>query len=50
MERDNRIKIERRDGFEALPAFLPPPERRGLVLIDPPFEEGSANANWISNA
>jgi 23S rRNA (adenine2030-N6)-methyltransferase len=42
MERDNRIKIEQRDGFEALPAFLPPPERRGLVLIDPPFEEGTA--------
>lgn len=42
MDRDHRIKIEQRDGFEALPAFLPPPERRGLVLIDPPFEEGTA--------
>lgn len=27
-----------RDGYEALKAFLPPPERRGLVLIDPPYE------------
>ncbi|HBB55312.1 MAG TPA: 23S rRNA (adenine(2030)-N(6))-methyltransferase RlmJ [Hyphomonadaceae bacterium] len=26
------------DGFTALKALLPPPERRGLVLIDPPFE------------
>ncbi|WP_298213568.1 23S rRNA (adenine(2030)-N(6))-methyltransferase RlmJ [Acidocella sp.] len=27
-----------RDGYEALGAFLPPPERRALALIDPPFE------------
>jgi 23S rRNA (adenine2030-N6)-methyltransferase len=26
------------DGFTALAAFLPPEERRGVVLIDPPFE------------
>jgi 23S rRNA (adenine2030-N6)-methyltransferase len=39
MGRDRRVKIEERDGLEALPAYLPPPERRGLVLIDPPFEE-----------
>jgi 23S rRNA (adenine2030-N6)-methyltransferase len=26
------------DGYERLPALLPPPERRGLVLIDPPYE------------
>jgi 23S rRNA (adenine2030-N6)-methyltransferase len=42
MGRDKRVKIEERDGYEALPAYLPPPERRGLVLIDPPFEEGTA--------
>ncbi len=41
--RDRRIKLEQRDGYEALPAYLPPPERRGLVLIDPPFEEGRAD-------
>lgn len=40
--RDRRVKIEERDGYEAVPAYLPPPERRGLVLIDPPFEEGSS--------
>ncbi|MBI1359448.1 MAG: 23S rRNA (adenine(2030)-N(6))-methyltransferase RlmJ [Alphaproteobacteria bacterium] len=39
---DRRVKIEERDGYEALGAYVPPPERRGLVLIDPPFEEGSA--------
>jgi 23S rRNA (adenine2030-N6)-methyltransferase len=27
------------DGFEALPALLPPPSRRGLVLIDPSYED-----------
>ncbi len=27
------------DGYRRLPALLPPPERRGLVLIDPPYEE-----------
>lgn len=26
------------DGYARLPALLPPPERRGLVLIDPPYE------------
>ncbi|MDB5507017.1 MAG: rRNA ((2030)-N(6))-methyltransferase RlmJ [Devosia sp.] len=26
------------DGWLALPAFLPPKEKRGLVLVDPPFE------------
>lgn len=40
MGRDKRVKIEERDGFDALPAYLPPPERRGLILIDPPFEVG----------
>ncbi|HEV2561624.1 MAG TPA: 23S rRNA (adenine(2030)-N(6))-methyltransferase RlmJ [Rhizomicrobium sp.] len=26
------------DGYERIAAFLPPPERRGVVLIDPPYE------------
>ena len=33
-----RVAVHRRDGYEALGALLPPPERRGLVFIDPPFE------------
>ncbi len=32
------VAVHERDGFEALRAFLPPPEKRGLILIDPPFE------------
>lgn len=33
-----RAKAEEGDGYRRLAALLPPPERRGLVLIDPPFE------------
>ena len=32
-------RAEARNGYAALKALLPPPERRGLVLIDPPFEK-----------
>jgi 23S rRNA (adenine2030-N6)-methyltransferase len=32
-----RVHIHRRDGYEAH-ALLPPLEKRGLVLVDPPFE------------
>lgn len=34
-----RVHVERGDGFERLRAFLPPPERRALTFIDPPYEE-----------
>jgi 23S rRNA (adenine2030-N6)-methyltransferase len=33
-----RAQVHQRDGYEALGALLPAPERRALVLIDPPFE------------
>jgi 23S rRNA (adenine2030-N6)-methyltransferase len=33
-----RVRTEIGDGYAALRAFLPPEERRGLVLIDPPYE------------
>jgi 23S rRNA (adenine2030-N6)-methyltransferase len=36
--RDGRFAIHLRDGYEALKALLPPKERRGLALIDPPYE------------
>lgn len=35
---DARFAIHERDGYAAMNALLPPKERRGLVLIDPPFE------------
>jgi 23S rRNA (adenine2030-N6)-methyltransferase len=37
--RGQRIRVETGDGFALLRAWLPPPERRGLTLIDPPYEE-----------
>ena len=37
---DRRVKVLAIDGWTALNAYVPPKERRGLVLIDPPFEEG----------
>jgi 23S rRNA (adenine2030-N6)-methyltransferase len=33
------VRVERGDGFERLRAWLPPPERRGLTFLDPPYEE-----------
>ncbi|WP_407530299.1 23S rRNA (adenine(2030)-N(6))-methyltransferase RlmJ [Methylobacterium oryzisoli] len=36
--RDPRTKVMALDGWTALPALIPPKERRGLVLIDPPYE------------
>jgi 23S rRNA (adenine2030-N6)-methyltransferase len=55
--RDRRVKAIEIDGWTALKAYVPPPERRGLVLIDPPFEAadefarmreglGTAHAKW----
>jgi len=35
---DSRVAVHQRDGYQALRALLPPKEKRGLVLIDPPFE------------
>ena len=37
--RDSRLNIAPTDGYVALNAYVPPKERRGLVLIDPPYEE-----------
>jgi len=34
-----RARVEGSDGFAGLRALLPPSERRGCVLVDPPFEE-----------
>ena len=35
----SNLKVMHLDGWTALNAYVPPPEKRGLVLIDPPFEE-----------
>ncbi len=41
LQGDARIKTLAIDGWTALAAYVPPKERRGLVLVDPPFEEDS---------
>lgn len=49
---DSRAHVHRRDGYEAH-ALLPPAEKRGLVLIDPPFErvdEFDAAAEFLKQA
>jgi 23S rRNA (adenine2030-N6)-methyltransferase len=38
-EGDHQTRVIRLDGWLALGAHVPPKEKRGLVLVDPPFEE-----------
>jgi 23S rRNA (adenine2030-N6)-methyltransferase len=38
LKRDRRARAVVIDGWTALSAYVPPKERRGLVLVDPPFE------------
>jgi len=38
-KRDRRCNIQNRDGLEAMNAILPPTPRRGMVVIDPAYEE-----------
>lgn len=37
--RDDRVRVVAIDGWMALTAYVPPKERRGLVVIDPAFEQ-----------
>lgn len=36
--KDDRARVARGDGYQQLKAKLPPASRRGLILIDPPYE------------
>jgi len=35
---DKLVAVHQQDAYQGLKAYLPPAERRGLVLIDPPYE------------
>ncbi len=48
--KDPRVATHHRNGYEAIRALLPPKERRGLVLIDPPFEAQEGEFDAISDA
>jgi 23S rRNA (adenine2030-N6)-methyltransferase len=55
MRSDPKVSVHHRDAWEALPALLPPASglRRGLVLIDPPYEaadEFARIATSLANA
>ena len=36
---DKRVAVHHVDGYQSIKAFLPPEKGRGLIFIDPPFEE-----------
>lgn len=47
-DHDPRVQVFVADGYhQALSALLPPPERRGLVLIDPPYEAQLAEFDLV---
>lgn len=48
--RDGRVSVHQRDGYQAMTALLPPAEKRGLVLIDPPFEAQEQEFRIIEDA
>lgn len=45
---DKRISTHNLDGYQSLKAFLPPKERRGLILIDPPYEQANEFSQLVS--
>ena len=45
-----RLRFERGDGFAALRASLPPPERRGLTFLDPPYEQTQRDYAEVTGA
>ena len=47
LHRDPRLHVHERDGYAGLKALLPPREKRGLVLIDPPYEAQEAEFKLI---
>lgn len=45
--RESRVRVQELDGYTGLKALLPPPEKRALVLIDPPFESKAEFADIL---
>jgi 23S rRNA (adenine2030-N6)-methyltransferase len=46
--RDPQVAVHARNGWEALRGLLPPQEKRGLVLIDPPYEDRQEFASVVN--
>ncbi|MEQ8659534.1 MAG: 23S rRNA (adenine(2030)-N(6))-methyltransferase RlmJ [Gammaproteobacteria bacterium] len=47
LRRERRVAVHHRDAWEALGALLPLREKRGLVLIDPPYEPPAAEQERV---
>ena len=47
-DQDRRVSVTTGNGYDALKALLPPPPRRALVLIDPPYETRDDYTNVIA--
>jgi 23S rRNA (adenine2030-N6)-methyltransferase len=47
---DRRFGVHERDGYEALKGLLPPVEKRGLVLLDPPYEEQERELTKVADS
>ena len=45
-----QFRVEEGDGFERIRAWLPPQERRGLIFIDPPYEETRQDLERVISA
>ncbi len=43
LARENHVAVQLMDAYQALKAYLPPPERRGLVLIDSSFDRRASS-------
>jgi 23S rRNA (adenine2030-N6)-methyltransferase len=50
LEANPRLRVVRADGFERLRAWLPPPQRRGLIFVDPPYEESRQDLERVTSA
>lgn len=45
---DKAIEVREEDGYGLLKSMLPPPERRALILIDPPYESRDEIENAVA--
>ena len=50
LESHRNVGVRGEDGYAALRGLLPPPERRGLVLIDPPYEQQASEFERVHAA
>ncbi len=48
-EDDYQVRVTELDGWLALGAHLPPKEKRGIILVDPPFEEEGEYDRLVEN-